>query len=52
MAASVGRLSFSCIRRAGKDHRNTKRVQMNLLRAFGGGLTQGINGMWGMRGYG
>jgi len=30
----------------------TKRVQLNLFCAFGGGLMQGINGKSGMRGYG
>jgi hypothetical protein len=52
MAENVGHLGFSCICGAGKGHGNTKRVRTNSLRAFGGGLTQGIDGMWGMRGYG
>jgi len=47
MAENFG--GFSCICTAGKCHANTKQVQMNLLHAFGGGLMQGINGMWGRR---
>jgi hypothetical protein len=50
MAGGVSGLGFSCICWAGKGQINTKRVRTNSLRAFGGGLTQGIDGMWGMRG--
>jgi hypothetical protein len=49
MAESVNGLGFSCICRAGKGHGNTKQVQTNLFRAFGGGLKQGIDGKSGMR---
>ena len=50
MAESVGGLAFSCICMAGKHHRNTKRVQMNSLHAFGGRLTQGNDGKSAMGG--
>jgi hypothetical protein len=49
MAESVSGLGFSCNCRAGKSHGNTKRVRTNSLRAFGGGLTQGMDGQSGMR---
>jgi hypothetical protein len=49
MAESVNGVGFSCICRAGKGHGNTKQVQTNLFRAFGGGLKQGIDGKSGMR---
>jgi hypothetical protein len=52
MAESVSGLGFSCICRAGERHGNTKRVRTNSFRAFGGGLTQGIDGKSGMRGDG
>jgi len=50
MAKNVGGLGFSCMCRAGKRHVNTKQVRTNSFRAFGGELTQGMDGMWGMRG--
>jgi len=50
MAESVGGLDTSCIHMAGKGYGNTKRVRLNSFRAFGGGLTQGIDGKSGMRG--
>jgi hypothetical protein len=49
MAESVGGLGASCIHTAKNGYRNTKRVQTNSLRALRGGLTQGIDGMWGRR---
>jgi len=52
MADSVSSLGFSCMCRTEKHHGNTKQVQMNSFHAFGGGLTQGINGKSVMRGYG
>jgi len=52
MAESVGGLGTLCIHMAGKGYGNAKRVQPNLFHAFGGGLTEGIDGKSGMRGYG
>jgi len=52
MAEIVGGLGASCIHTARDGYRNTKRVQMNSLRAFGGGLTQGNDGKSAMGGYG
>jgi len=52
MAEIVGGLGASCIHTARDGYRNTKRVQMNSLRAFGGGLMQGNDGKSAMGGYG
>jgi len=52
MAEIVGGLGASCIHTARDGYQNTKRVQMNSLRAFGGGLTQGNDGKSAMGGYG
>jgi len=49
MVESVCGLGFLCICKAGKHHGNTKQIQTNSLRAFGGGLKQGIDGKLGMR---
>jgi len=50
MAEIVGGLGASCIHTARDGYQNTKRVQMNSLRAFGGGLTQGNDGKSAMGG--
>jgi len=50
MAEIVGVLGASCIHTARDGYRNMKRVQMNSLRAFGGGLTQGNDGKSAMGG--
>jgi len=50
MAEIVGGLGASFIHTARDGYRNTKRVQMNSLRAFGGGLTQGNDGKSAMGG--
>jgi len=50
MAEIVGALGASCIHTARDGYRNMKRVQMNLLHAFGGGLTQGNDGTSAMGG--
>jgi len=52
MAENVGGLGASCIHTARDGYRNTKQVQTNSLRAFGGGLTQGNDGKSAMGGYG
>jgi hypothetical protein len=50
MAENVGGLGGSCIHTARDGYRNTKRVQTNSLLAFGGGLTQRLDGKSAMRG--
>jgi len=50
MAEIVGGLGASCIHTARDGYQNTKRVQMNSLRAFGGGLMQGNDGKSAMGG--
>jgi len=50
MAEIVGGLGASCIHTARDGYQNTKRVQMNSLHAFGGGLTQGNDGKSAMGG--
>jgi len=52
MAESVGRLGALCIHTTRNGYRNMKQVQTNSFRAFGGGLTQGIDGNSYMMGYG
>jgi len=50
MAEIVGGLGALCIHTARDGYQNTKRVQMNSLRAFGGELTQGNDGKSAMGG--